>query len=202
MRILQYEQLNACDFKGKLLDFGGGDRAGYHSEASFDSYDSVNIDEEMKPTWLTKVGQPLPCPDHSYDIVLSMNTIEHVYDARFALQEMCRVTKPGGEFVCSVPFLHRIHAYPNDFFRPTDRWWEEALKDAGFEDIEIIPLLWGPFSTGLACSGAPGPFRKLRIHAMLLLDLAYISLGKFLKKGFINNLPFYSVGFFIRARKA
>lgn len=202
LRILQYELVKSWEFKGKVLDFGGGGKADYHSVALFEEYESVNIDETMEPTWVTEAGKPIPCPEDYYDVVLSLNTLEHIYDARFALGEMHKVLKKGGKLVCAIPFLFPIHAYPHDFFRPTDQWWEQALKDAGFEDIEITPLLWGPFSTGLVCSGVPGPLKTFRIHMSLLFDLAYVSLGRRFKKAFVSELPYYSLGFFIEAKKA
>ncbi|MFP4386792.1 MAG: hypothetical protein ACLFRA_06230, partial [Alphaproteobacteria bacterium] len=83
LRILQYEVLRGTEFKGKVLDFGGGGNADYHKFVAFDSYESVNIDTSMEPTWLTSVGQDLPCPQGHYDVALSMNTFEHIFDARF-----------------------------------------------------------------------------------------------------------------------
>jgi ubiquinone/menaquinone biosynthesis C-methylase UbiE len=45
----------------------------------------------------------LPCPDHSYDLFLSFETIEHVQDDLALVREAARVLKPGGTFVCSTP---------------------------------------------------------------------------------------------------
>lgn len=202
LRNLEYEQIKERTLKGKILDFGGGGEASYHNIVSFEDYESVNINETIKPTWLTKIGETLPCPKDHYDGVLTLNTIEHIHDASFVLQEMYKVLKKDGNFTCAVPFLFPIHAYPHDFFRPTDRWWEETLKDIGFKDIEITPLLWGPFSTGLVCSGTPGPLKLLRIHFSLLLDLVYMRLGQRFNISFLNDLPFHSLGFFIEAKKA
>jgi SAM-dependent methyltransferase len=45
----------------------------------------------------------LPCPDRTYDIFLSFETIEHLADDRALLREAVRVLKSGGTFVCSTP---------------------------------------------------------------------------------------------------
>ena len=175
-RALQYEQLRRKTFFGKMLDFGGGEKAKYRPLLSVESCESMNIDPAMAPTWVTGVGEPLPCPDAQYDTVLSLNTFEHIYDVQPVIREIRRVLKPGGEFVCALPFLYPVHAHPDDFFRPTASWWVRTLSDAGFADIRITPLLWGPFSTGAVCSGLPGPFRTIRKHISLLLDLLYVRL--------------------------
>lgn len=201
LRILQYEILRKKTFKGKTLDFGGGAKADYHQVVSFETYESVNIDESMDPTWLSSIGEKLSCPQGEYDTALSMNTFEHIFDARFSLEQLHNALKEGGELVCATPFLYPIHAYPQDYFRPTDMWWKETLQEIGFIDIKVTPLLWGPFSTGLVCSGTPGPFKTMRLHIALLKDWLYIQLGQNLQKPFIKNLPYFSLGFFIEARK-
>ncbi|MBS7542273.1 class I SAM-dependent methyltransferase [Ancylobacter oerskovii] len=45
----------------------------------------------------------LPFPDHSFDAVVSFETVEHVADPRRALAELRRVLKPGGTLIVSTP---------------------------------------------------------------------------------------------------
>lgn len=201
LRCLQYEMLKEKILNGKVLDFGGGKNADYHNIITCEVYDSINIDKTMDPTWITNIGENLPCPHDHYDTVLSMNTIEHIYDAHFVIKEIHKALKKNGEFICSLPFLYPIHAHPNDYFRPTIFWWNQTLLDIGFKDIKITPLLWGHLSTGLVCSGIPGPFRELRIHLALILDMIYVHLRRLLKKGYDEHTTNYALGYFIEARK-
>jgi ubiquinone/menaquinone biosynthesis C-methylase UbiE len=48
-------------------------------------------------------AQQLPFADRSFDIVISCETIEHVPDAQGALNEMYRVTQPGGRLFLTTP---------------------------------------------------------------------------------------------------
>jgi hypothetical protein len=89
------------------------------------------------------------------------------------LRELLRVLKQGGELTATVPFLFRIHGHPDDFLRGTPSWWGKTLTRVGFCNIVITPLLWGPMSTGLSVVGIPGPLKRLRMYAALLLDLLY-----------------------------
>lgn len=198
LRTLQYERLASLAFKGKTLGYGGGARADYHSVVPFERYDSVNIDSEIEPTWSINVGDPIPVSDATYDTVLSLNTFEHIYDVDQVLREIARVTKPGGRFVASVPFLHQIHAHPNDFIRPTPGWWYESLTKVEFEDIEVEPLAWGAFSTGFSCSGKSGPFKRFRKHIALLMDIIYTNVRR--ERSQSAGVLCFSVGFFVTAK--
>lgn len=177
LRALEYEQLERCEFRGRVLDFGGGENANYRDAMGRwmrnAIYESVNVDPAISPTYLVVPGAPLPVADSSVDIVVTLNTLEHVYDAEFVLAEFARVLKSNGRVVITVPFLFRIHGHPDDYFRGTPSWWGKALGRQGFQAIQVMPLLWGAFSTGAAVSGLPGPFRRTRMHLALLLDLGY-----------------------------
>jgi 2-polyprenyl-3-methyl-5-hydroxy-6-metoxy-1,4-benzoquinol methylase len=47
--------------------------------------------------------QDLPFSDNSFDVVVSLETLEHVPDPDKGLVELVRVTKPGGKLVISTP---------------------------------------------------------------------------------------------------
>lgn len=52
---------------------------------------------------VSAAGEYLPFKDHSFDLILSHEVLEHVQDDRQALQEICRVLGPGGRGVIFVP---------------------------------------------------------------------------------------------------
>lgn len=172
-RALQYEYLSECGPLGRLLDVGGGESAKYRSLLDCEQYDSVNIDASIAPRWVVPVGQCFPVPPDEYQTVMSLNTLEHILDPEIVLQEMHRVLRSGGRLVLSVPFLMPIHGHPDDFFRPTSSWLVNRLSAAGFVRVVVIPLAWGPLSTGIMCSGSPGPLKVARMRAAMLLDLIY-----------------------------
>jgi 2-polyprenyl-3-methyl-5-hydroxy-6-metoxy-1,4-benzoquinol methylase len=45
----------------------------------------------------------LPVANASYDLFLSLETIEHIEDDRAFLKEVARVLRPNGVFICSTP---------------------------------------------------------------------------------------------------
>lgn len=110
----------------RRLNLGAGFRA---SPAGF-----VAIDRESYPG-VGVVGDlcSLPFRDQTIDGVLCEMVLEHVPDARGALDEMRRVLKPGGRFYLAVPFLWPYHASPHDYWRWTTSGWEREMR--GFETL-------------------------------------------------------------------
>lgn len=177
LRQLQYEHLGRLELSGTVLDLGGGQRAKYlHLLKSPQNVYSVNIDPKIEPTHLVQPGSPLPFDDDSFDSVISLNTLEHIYDASAVLQEMFRVVKPGGKVHVTVPFMFRIHGHPDDYFRATPSWWRETFCRAGFTSLEFQPLVWGRSATGTVVPGVHGFFPQTRKQLAMLRDIVAASL--------------------------
>ena len=47
----------------------------------------------------------LPFPDTSFDVIVSLDYLEHVHDDQAALNELWRVLKPGGRLLISTPTM-------------------------------------------------------------------------------------------------
>jgi len=62
-----------------------------------------SVGERLGVSWSQQNACALNIPDHSFDVVISSECIEHVPDPRKALQEMVRVLKPGGFLVVTSP---------------------------------------------------------------------------------------------------
>lgn len=81
-------------------------------------------------------AQRLPFASGSFDVVVSLDTIEHVPDDGAALAEVLRVLKPGGVFVMNVPAFQWLWG-PHDvalmhFRRYTVPEARKKLEAAGF----------------------------------------------------------------------
>jgi len=176
-RALEYEALSNLSFSGRILDFGGGEKAHYapdlKSWIAEGVYESANISAAMEPTYLVKPGEALPLAENEFDMVVSVNTLEHVYELNEALQEIMRVLKPGGRIVLAVPFLFRVHGCPDDYNRPTASWWRESLSILGVKNLRITPLVWDVMTTGLSVTEGAGPFKRLRRVLVPLYGLLY-----------------------------
>ena len=202
LRSLQYEYLSLVDTSGDLLDVGGGDLTAYISLLKCREYQSINIDPKIKPSFVCEVGEDFPYKNNKFDVSISLNTYEHVYDPDHLLNETYRVLKPKGRFFASTPFLYMIHGHPDDYFRPTKSWWEKKLLEKGFNNVSVTPLSWGPATSAHCASGINGLGKKMKLNLAILNDLCYTYLRSFNRLKLKQNLSSIPVGYFVSARKS
>ena len=65
--------------------------------------DAGEIDIERFKGVLRGDATKLPFADHSFDVVITSEVLEHIQDDVAAIAEMVRVLKPGGHFAATVP---------------------------------------------------------------------------------------------------
>jgi SAM-dependent methyltransferase len=80
---------------------------------------------------------PLPFDDGSFDLVVAVETVEHVRDLQLFLSESRRVLVAGGELALTTPATRAL-VRPEDPFSPhlrrfTARSLRRALDELGFE---------------------------------------------------------------------
>jgi len=90
----------------------------------------------------------LPLADGSFDIVVSLETIEHIHDVDAFLAEVARVLVPGGRFLVSSPNLDRSKGNnPYHVNEMTLETLSRRLEQARFEidtiDGQHWDVLWG-----------------------------------------------------------
>jgi 2-polyprenyl-3-methyl-5-hydroxy-6-metoxy-1,4-benzoquinol methylase len=93
----------------RVLDFGAGrgsmsyrlHKAGYTVHACDYYPDQFEVDEVECIHADAHSG--LPYEDDVYDIVLAVELVEHIDDHTTFFTEVCRVLKPGGEFIFTTP---------------------------------------------------------------------------------------------------
>jgi 2-polyprenyl-3-methyl-5-hydroxy-6-metoxy-1,4-benzoquinol methylase len=88
--------------------------------------------------------QPLPWPDASFDVVLSVEGIEHLENPFAYLRELRRLLKPGGTLVLTTPNIaclrSRVRFFASGFFHHDPR----PLREAAHHPLHHIALLTFP----------------------------------------------------------
>ncbi len=125
---------------GLILDCGAGRRDVYYENIV--NFEIVDYDT----TDVTGVGEMLPFIDGAFDAVISLSVLEHVKDPFLCAKEIARVLKPGGELICSVPFLQPFHGYPHHYYNMTyqglKNLFEGLLEFDKFEIDETALPIW------------------------------------------------------------
>jgi len=198
LRAFQYKHLDDHKFDGSVIDFGGGNTSDYRSRIHSKSYQSINIDESINPTWVVSPSVSFYKMIGKYKDVLSLNTLEHIYDPKNSIVELNNALEDKGEMVLSTPFIFKIHGHPSDYCRLTPEWYKVTLEAIGFKSCIITLLYWGYLSTAATVSFKYGPNKYVRITC-LALDFIYFKLKMFFRPS--DSLPDCPLGLWVVAFK-
>jgi SAM-dependent methyltransferase len=210
MRVLMDEQIGLWQISGQVLDVGGGEAASYRDHLNISgTLTSLNMDDSISPSVKGDLRHSIPFKNESFDSVISFNTLEHLEFDAFALGEMIRVLRPGGQLYVLVPFLYRVHGSPEDYHRHTAAGWNSLLRSAGVPSSkqQIQPLVWDPLATAWALADlAPlgrNWWRMRRILRWLVLGrpLVMRSTDKRLADQADDLVAEYALGYAITATK-
>ncbi len=140
------------------------------------------------------VGESIPYPDTTFDLVFSDNVLEHLSDPEIVFHEVARVLKPGGKFLAKTP--NRRHYVPL-ISRVSPHWfhqWINRLRGRGSDDT---------FPTNYRANTPKQIIRHaekagLRVHTVRLIEgrpeymrlTALTYLGGWLYERLVNGLPF------------
>ncbi len=193
MRTLMNQIIENIQFKGKLLDIGGGENCNYRNILRGTNYTSVNIERKISPDYLIKVNERIPIKDNSFHSCLMFNVLEHIYDWTFIFAEVKRLLKNKGKIYIIIPFLYPIHAAPNDYIRVTGSYLQTFLVKNKFSDIKISPITYGPFTNSQIIGYSHLKIKAIHSFLCVILDriFRFLFLKKFIKYSETNPLFYF-----------
>ena len=182
LRELEYRELSEIAINGQILDLGGDRRSGYHELIKGrPDFSVVNLNDQCGPDLNFNLEEKFPLAADSFEGILCLNVLEHIFNFKNVIEESHRVLKPDGRFIGAVPFLFNIHGSPDDYFRYTRSALGKLLSQAGFREIEIKELGGGLFSVIFQLKF--GLYRFCPI-----VKTFYLWLDKILISGFLNKI--------------
>ncbi len=175
LRLEEHTAISGIMLSGRVLDLGGDKNSEYlrFFQGTFTTT-TLNFSAEARPDILHDLEKPLPIADESYDNVLLINVLEHIFEYRALLCEAARVLKPGGSIVVVVPFLFPVHPSPEDYRRFTASALIKELEIVGLKNISVQALGSGVFASQylLLDRLLPKPLRFLNFYTCRYVALA------------------------------
>jgi len=141
--------------RGRVLDVGGGDffLTARARGVPFDSWTTlepgtVEVPRIDDPRFLRVAGDGcrMEFEGASFDTVLAVQVLEHVFEPIRLIEEIGRVLRPGGHAILLVPQTGTMHLAPHWYGNLSRFWIEQALARGGLEAVEVRPL-GGSWST-------------------------------------------------------
>lgn len=137
--------------QGDVLDVGGWDfyltvknkKIQYNSWTTLENVHEINLDlniNEPKFKLVKGDGCNMDFKDNSFDTVINIQVLEHVFEPIKMIKEIARVLKSNGYGIFLIPQTGVIHYAPNHYYNFTKFWISEAMSRAGLEIVEIKPL--------------------------------------------------------------
>ena len=200
-RKLTYSELSKIELSGQILDLGGIKNAEYHKLIKGQhNIKVVNIDDKSVADFSFNLENKFPLENDTYDNIICLNVLEHIFDYQNVVDESFRILKSGGQIINVTPFLLNIHECPNDYWRYTRQSLEKIFEQAGFKEIEISEIGTGLFGAVYQLKFGfykIDVIRKIVVAVSIFMD----NILKIIKPNSFITQKHMPLGFFVRAKK-
>ncbi len=137
-------QIAALEPGAIILDVGAG-RGDFAELFLGRNYLALDVYPYSEVDIACDLTQSNPFREASFDAILLMNVLEHVYDTHALLEALAAMLKPGGELICAIPFLVKMHQEPVDYVRYTHYALERLGPQHGLK-LELLEGFYDPIS--------------------------------------------------------
>jgi SAM-dependent methyltransferase len=140
-RFLQ-QQVARLKADALILDVGAG-RGDFADLFEGRNYLALDVYPYPEVDIVCDLTQVNPFRPQSFDAILLMNVMEHVYDTRALLGSLGEMLKPGGVILVAIPFLVKIHQAPIDFVRYTHYALQRLAQSTGLQ-VDLLEGYYDP----------------------------------------------------------
>lgn len=146
--------------RGAVLDVGGWDfvLSARQRGLSFERWTTLENERERllevpdrRVEFVYGDGCAMDFDDQSFDTVINVQVLEHVFEPIRMVGEIGRVLKRGGHAIFVVPATSTIHLAPHYHYNFSRYWIEQAMDRAGLDVVELVPLggVWSSMASHL-----------------------------------------------------
>lgn len=135
--------------RGDVLDVGGGHfyLTAKSSRIPFSSWTNLESDrgsqiktKDKEYKFVLGDGCAMKFKDRSFDTVLNIQVLEHVFEPIKMVREVSRVLRPGGYALFLLPQTATLHLAPFHYQNFTRYWILRAMKESKLEVVRIDSL--------------------------------------------------------------
>jgi uncharacterized protein YbaR (Trm112 family)/SAM-dependent methyltransferase len=130
------KQISRLEAEAAILDVGAG-RGDFAAALKGRKSLAVEIYPYPEVDIVCDLTQVNPFCPGSFDAILLLNVMEHVYDTHTLLATLSDLLKPGGALLVAIPFMVKMHQVPVDYVRYTHYALERLGADHGLDAEEI-----------------------------------------------------------------
>ncbi len=144
-------RIDRLPVSGAVLDLGARSRSSsYYRFLDSSNADVTFCDYQPQDEGMIQVDleQPLPFPDRSFDVVMLLFVMNHIWNVANLLQEIRRVCR--GHALLGTSFVHQYTPEPADYSRFTEEGLARLFTEAQFDEFRIFPIGHGPCTLALA----------------------------------------------------
>ncbi len=146
--------------RGDVLDVGGWDFVLTAIERGV-RFDSWTVLEHARARMLAADdarvrvvygdGCDMDLADASFDTVLDIQVLEHVFEPILMVEEIARVLKPGGTAILLIPATSTMHLAPDYHYNFSRHWITEVMRRSELEIVELRALggVWSSMASHL-----------------------------------------------------
>jgi hypothetical protein len=202
LRTYQILKMSEVKLKGECIEFG----ATHKLDKNFFFYSKLHKNTKITFSNIKSYNKSFKIIDLTknikfnrfYDRIIIFNVLEHISNLKLALKNLNGLLKKNGELVGSTPFLYRVHGAPKDYSRFTADFLFQEFRSAGFKNVRIQYLGYGPFLASFSIVHGVLKFLPLIYQFLLLLSLI---IDFILIKISGNIKKIYPLGFFFILKK-
>jgi len=126
IRSLFNEAIKGYEISGSVLDISSKSiKSSYYKKIKIKEGTNITFTDLHEGEGVVKldVEKTFPFEDNTFDCVISFHLFEHVFNYQNSVKEIQIILKPGEKFIIAVPFMHKFHADPDDFFHMHSQLW-------------------------------------------------------------------------------
>lgn len=186
--------------RGRLLDAGCGSMP-YYDVYRHQCGEITCLDHDPNNRFADQVhdlNTPLPFPERSFDTILLLDVVAHVYKTPELIRECSRCLETSGHLIITTPFIYWPSMHPHDYFHPSESALRAMCADAALEIVHLGS--YGGYPDVLLDTLNKGMTGRIS-HRLFRLLASLVKNTGWYRRSRVKTLYSYPLGYTVVARR-